>query len=171
MKNLIVLTMIIAGIFYYNMEDGQIFKIPDEAIRLRVIANSDEYEDQSVKLEVKEELEEKLALLLENVNNINVANMIIESNLDLFDEVVYQVLQDNDFRVDYGMNYFPSKEYMGITYDEGEYQSLVVTLGSGTGENWWCVLFPPLCMLEAEENAEVEYKFFVMELIDKVFNN
>ena len=55
-----------------------------------------------------------------------------------------------------------------IKYKEGNYESLVVTLGDGSGDNFWCVLFPPLCLLEAEDtNNEVEYKFFVKELIDK----
>ena len=54
--------------------------------------------------------------------------------------------------------------------DRGYYESLVVTLGSGEGKNWWCVLFPPLCFLDAEETRqkeEVEYKFFIKEIIDK----
>ncbi|MBO5530582.1 MAG: stage II sporulation protein R [Bacilli bacterium] len=56
-----------------------------------------------------------------------------------------------------------------MTYKEGNYESLVVTLGEGKGDNFWCVLFPPLCLLEAEDNSssEIEYKFFVKELIDK----
>ena len=68
------------------------------------------------------------------------------------------------------MNYFPEKVYKGVKYEEGEYESFVVTLGNGMGKNWWCVLFPPLCLLEAEETeetTEVEYKFFISELIDK----
>ena len=61
------------------------------------------------------------------------------------------------FEINFGLNYFPKKEFKGITYDEGYYESVVVTLGEGLGDNWWCVLFPPLCMLEAEESTEVEY--------------
>ena len=66
-----------------------------------------------------------------------------------------------------GLNYFPEKEFKGITYDEGYYESLVITIGEGKGDNWWCVLFPPLCMLEAEESTDVEYKSFVKEIVDK----
>lgn len=69
----------------------------------------------------------------------------------------------------FGFNYFPSKKYKGITYKDGYYESLVVTLGEGKGDNWWCVLFPPLCLLEAEESTDVEYKSYVKELIDKYF--
>ena len=59
------------------------------------------------------------------------------------------------------------KDYVGVKYPEGEYESLVITLGEGKGDNWWCVLFPPLCLVEAEEHTDVEYKFFVKEIIDK----
>ena len=54
-------------------------------------------------------------------------------------------------------------------YNEGYYESVVVTLGEGLGDNWWCVLFPPLCMIEAEESTDVEYTTIVKEVIDKYF--
>ena len=78
---------------------------------------------------------------------------------------------DKDFVVHFGDNYFPEKEYKGVHYEEGDYESLVVTIGEGKGDNWWCVLFPPLCLLEAEENEtdDVEYQFFVMKMLDKIF--
>ena len=66
------------------------------------------------------------------------------------------------------MNHFPKKEYKGIYYEEGEYESLVITLGEGIGENFWCILFPPLCLVD--ENAEdIEYSSIIKELIDKYF--
>ena len=71
------------------------------------------------------------------------------------------------YNIDFGYHYFPNKEYKGIEYDEGYYESILVKIGKGEGNNWWCVLFPPLCLLEAEESTEVEYKFFVQEIIDK----
>ena len=73
--------------------------------------------------------------------------------------------------MNYGINYFPEKKYKGVIYEEGYYESLVITLGKGNGENWWCVLFPPLCLMEGEDNNtdEVEYKSFVKEMIDKYF--
>ena len=62
--------------------------------------------------------------------------------------------------------YFPKKEYKGVEYNEGNYESLVITLGEGKGDNWWCVLFPPLCLIDAEEQtSDVEYKFLVKEII------
>lgn len=170
MKKIFIIIGIIIVIILYTSTKVEAFRIPDEAIRLRVIGNSNSIMDQSTKMKVKEALETKVALLLNNIDNVVEANRIIEENLELFNKEVYKILQDNNYRINYGMNYFPQKEYKGITYDEGYYQSLVVTIGEGAGDNWWCVLFPPLCLLEAEESTEVEYKFFVVELIEDIFN-
>ena len=78
---------------------------------------------------------------------------------------------DNSVDIDYGYHVFPQKEYKGVVYEEGEYESLVVTLGEGSGKNFWCVLFPPLCLLEAEEEEtdKVEYKSLIKEVLDKYF--
>ena len=109
--------------------------------------------------------------LLKNTKGVDEARRIINNNLDNIDNDVKTTLQLLDYELGYdinfGLNYFPSKEYKGITYDEGYYESLVITLGEGKGDNWWCVLFPPLCLLEAEESTEVEYTSFVKELLDK----
>jgi stage II sporulation protein R len=147
--------------------------IPDEAIRLRVLANSNSEYDQIIKNKVKDELQGSMYSLLENTDNIAEARDIIKTNLNSLDLSVETVLakEDNtiDYEIDFGKHYFPDKVYKGVTYDEGYYESLLVKLGEGKGDNWWCVLFPPLCLLEAEESTEVEYKFFVQELIDKYF--
>jgi len=147
--------------------------IPDEAIRLRVLANSNSEYDQIVKNKVKDELQGSMYALLENINNIEEARTIIKTNLDSLDVAIGTVLTKEEsninYEIDFGNHYFPKKVYKGITYNEGYYESLLVKLGEGKGDNWWCVLFPPLCLLEAEESTEVEYKFFVQELIDKYF--
>ena len=71
-----------------------------------------------------------------------------------------------DFTIKYGINYFPEKVYKGTTYKSDNYESLVITLGNGEGENWWCVLFPPLCLIDAEENEEnINYEFIVKKII------
>lgn len=167
------LILIIIFIVYYiiGMVSEEVIKIPEEAIRFRVIANSNTKEDQDIKYEVKDEVEEYMASLLQNVDNIDESRMIISSNLDNIDKKINTVFTNknysNDYMVNFGLNYFPQKEFKGITYDEGYYESLVITIGEGKGDNWWCVLFPPLCLLEAEESTEVEYKSFVKEIIDK----
>lgn len=145
--------------------------IPDEAIRFRVIANSDTEYDQIIKMIVKEKVEKELYKILKNTKGIDNAREIIKDNVGIIDSIVNKTLieenYDKTYDVNYGMNYFPEKEYKGVKYKEGYYESLVIKLGEGKGKNWWCVLFPPLCLVEAEESDKVEYKFFIKELIDK----
>ncbi len=74
-----------------------------------------------------------------------------------------------ELNVKYGMNYFPEKIYKGEKYPEGEYESMVIEIGEHSGDNYWCVLFPPLCMIDAEESEEAEYSFFISEMIKKFF--
>lgn len=139
--------------------------IPKDAIRIRVIANSNSKEDQNLKYEVKDDLENYLYNKLDKVKNIDLADNIINNSLDDINLIVKKYT--NDYKINYGMNYFPKKEYKSITYDEGEYKSLVVTLGNGLGDNWWCVLFPPLCLIDAKESTDVEYHSYVVDLINR----
>ena len=140
--------------------------IPKEAIRIRVLANSNSRADQEEKMKVKGKVENYLYNKLAYVNDINSANTIIENNILELENVIKNVY-DGNFTINYGMNYFPEKEYKGIIYDEGYYNSLVISLGKGLGENWWCVLFPPLCMLEGNEMDDVEYRSLVGDLVNQ----
>ncbi len=150
--------------------------IPKDSIRFRVIANSDEIRDQEIKLSVKKGIQEELYESVKNAKNIEEARKITQGKLGDYGRRIEQILEKEqaspEFQIHYGQNYFPKKEYHGVSYEEGFYESMVVTLGDGLGKNWWCVLFPPLCSLEAEEKEqgeEVEYKFFIKDLIDKYF--
>ena len=147
--------------------------IPDDAIRIRVIANSNSDYDQNIKLKVKDTLQKDMYKLLENAKNVDEARSIINKNLYLVEKDIDKTLQKEEypllFSINFGLNYFPNKEYKGVVYEEGYYESVVVTLGQGLGDNWWCVLFPPLCMIEAEENTDVEYTTMVKTIVDKYF--
>lgn len=170
MKKLFIIGTIILIIFCSNIKASDNI-IPDEAIRLRVLANSNSEYDQQIKLQVKDQIQLDLYNLLKETKGIEEARKIIEENLPNISSSVKKILEkenyNQDFTINFGYNYFPEKEFKGITYEEGYYESLLITLGSGEGDNWWCVLFPPLCLVEAEESDEVEYKFFIKELIDK----
>lgn len=168
----ILLTILIIVIFLFNNKTEAVV-IPNDAIRLRVIPNSNSVYDQEIKMKVSEVLQQNLYNLLKDVKGSSTAREIINENLTEIDKSINEVLikekYDLGYKINYGNNYFPEKEYKGIKYEEGNYESLLVTLGSGTGDNWWCVLFPPLCLIEADESEadEVEYKFFIQELIEK----
>ncbi len=173
MKKLLIIISIILIFFTIDKNVNADVIIPEEAIRFRVLANSNNVYDQEVKLDVSMKVQEEIFSLLEEKNNIEDARNTLKNNLDKIENVVERVFKEKNyiqtFKVSYGNNYFPEKQYKGVTYNEGEYESLLITLGKGEGDNWWCVLFPPLCLIEAEESDEVEYKFFVKELIDKYF--
>jgi len=145
--------------------------IPSDAIRVRVIANSNTEYDQQIKSKVSEVVKDDMYNLLSDVKGVDNAKFIIENNVDILSNDIDKLLEKENynlgFNINYGKNYFPEKKYKGVIYEEGYYDSLVVTLGSGQGDNWWCVLFPPLCLVEAEESTEVEYTTFVKEIMDK----
>lgn len=151
----------------YGLTKKEEILIPDYAIRFRVIANSNTIEDQTLKTEVKVALEKELNSLMSNAKTSEEAREIIKDNLKNIRKTVDRYTENN--KVSFGYNEFPEKEYHGVTYPQGEYESLVVTLGKGTGNNWWCVMFPPLCLLEAKENnnEEINYSFYVQEIIKK----
>ncbi len=170
-----IIFLIIISLFYMFIADvfAENIKIPEDAIRIRVVPNSNSKYDQAVKGKVKNELETSMYNLLKKAKNSDEARELIETNLTKIKTDVKEVLDkekyDKGYKVNFGYNYFPQKEYKGITYKEGYYESLLVTLGEGKGDNWWCVLFPPLCLIEAEENTETEYKSLVKEILDKYF--
>lgn len=164
----ILIILCLIGIKKVNSKE---FMIPSEAIRLRVVANSNDTKDQKVKYEVTNHMQEKIYDLLKNTKGVDEARTIINNNIDYLSSEVEKTLDKEgypfSYELKYGLNFFPEKTYKGVTYEEGYYESLLITLGEGKGNNWWCVLFPPLCLMEAEESEEVEYKFFIQELIDK----
>lgn len=147
------------------------YVIPQEAIRVRVIANSNDEYDQSVKSSVKDIVSKDMYTLLKGTNSIENARDIINNNISNLDNDIGAYLDDIDYNLGYklnfGYNYFPKKIYKGVEYKDGYYESLVVTLGEGEGDNWWCVLFPPVCMIEAEESTDVEYTTLVEDLMSK----
>ena len=172
MKKCVILSMTI--FVFYMFVSKTIVKgltIPNDALRIRIIPNSNSEFDQRVKRSVRDELEITLYDLLKDAKNSSEASEIIKNNLNLVDKDVKRVLNNNnynlDYNINYGYNYFPEKEYKGVKYEEGYYESLLVTLGKGEGDNWWCVLFPPLCLIEGEDNDKVEYKSLVEEILKK----
>ena len=175
MKKIIIILLAVLSIVmvYNNFNKSENVKIPDSAIRFRVLANSNSPRDQKIKEDVRDKMQKELYTLLENSKSIKEARGLINDNMDNFNNILSKEMEDKDYSytIDYGMHEFPEKTYKGITYEAGKYESLLVTLGEGKGDNWWCVLFPPLCLMEAEETNtdEVEYKSFIKEIIEKYF--
>ena len=177
MKKIILLIISIISFIYitnnYNENENI---IPDEAIRFRVVAASNSIYDQNIKIQIRNTLQNEIFKLIGNSKTIDQTRKILLEHKEELSNIVSNKLKELNYNekytFNYGYNYFPEKEYKGIKYKSGNYESLVVTLGNSSGDNFWCVLFPPLCLVEIEDNnsSDVEYKFFIKELIDKYIN-
>ena len=171
-KIIIILTMLTSILIYNEFKNNEVI-IPDTAIRLRVIPNSNSSLDQSMKNKVKKYLEKNTYATLSNVTDIEEARTKINDSLSNLDININKIFKDNkynmEYTVDFGYNYFPEKKYRGLKYEEGYYESLVITIGEGKGDNWWCFLFPNLCLVDLENKTNVEYKSWIVEQINKIF--
>ena len=171
MKIVLIIVGIIILIVIYNNEEKKYLTIPDEAIRYRIIPNSNSAEDIAAKESIQKSLEKDLKEIMDTSSIQETRNKII-TNLDKIknniENTKNKINYDKNINIKYGLNYFPEKQYEGITYDEGYYESLVVEIGKAEGNNFWCVLFPPLCMMETENTEDVEYTFFLTDIINKL---
>lgn len=165
MKNFILIFFIIVIYIFIGSVISDNVVIPSEAIRFRVVANSDSDYDQSIKEKISKDVTLELYNILEGANSIEDVRNSISSNINDIEKVLNKYNVNYD--INYGLNYFPDKLYKGVKYEAGFYESLLITLGKGSGKNWWCVLFPPLCLLEGNESDDYEYKVFVKDLIDR----
>lgn len=174
MKKITIIISIIILLLITQTNKQEYYVIPEDSIRLRILANSNSIYDQYIKNKVKQNLEQELKKS-ENITTIETARTNIKESIPKYKTIIQNTLEENnynkEFKISYGNNYFPQKEYKGVIYKEGEYESLLITLGEGKGNNWWCVLYPPICTIEVEEQEEIEYKFFIKELFDKYIKN
>ncbi|HYH01564.1 MAG TPA: stage II sporulation protein R [Bacillota bacterium] len=149
-------------------------------IRLHVIANSDSEEDQAVKLKVRDQILKVTEKFLLNVEDPRIAEQIIRSKLDSLAEAAQAELalqhQAKPVKVQLGEFDFPAKQYSFGVLQAGQYKGLRVVIGEGKGHNWWCVLYPPLCLLSPDAPAlkkiknnkvKVEYRLALLEKLVK----
>ncbi|GGF87200.1 stage II sporulation protein R [Paenibacillus albidus] len=130
--------------------------IPQESIRLRILANSDGTQDQMIKRQIRDKVVEQMnqwVTELEDPQSLEQARSLIRGHLPELNALVGTELasrgMDYSYNVELGVVPFPTKLYGGTVYPAGDYEAVRVTLGAGKGQNWWCVLFPPLCFIDA----------------------
>ncbi len=173
-KIIFIILLLIISIFIYINVNAEVL-IPNSAIRVRVVPNSNSVIDQNMKEKVKNYVSNYMSIKLNGITDVDKARDIISNNTNELNKNIKKMFKDNNydmnFKINFGINHFPNKVYKGVVYKEGNYESLVVYIGKSQGDNWWCVLFPPLCLLEADKNetGEVEYRSFVRDMIDKIF--
>ena len=143
-------------------------------LRLHILANSDSLADQAVKLKVRDAILRETGEEFSGVLTEQGAEAAVNRNLSRIEETADRVLRDNGFS--YGVSSelgtfdFPEREYAERTYPAGKYRALRLKLGNGEGHNWWCVLFPPLCMVNTQPGDDVEYRSFLMDWLKGVWN-
>ena len=131
-------------------------RVSEGLVRLHVIAASDDATEQAIKLDVRDAVLSYLEPKLASAADIAGAEALIEANLDGIAAAAESAAQGREVNVTLVEEYYPTREYGTFSLPAGRYQSLRVTLGEGAGHNWWCVVFPPLCLTATESEAAFE---------------
>lgn len=179
--------------------DEMMKDISSKIIRFHVLANSDSKEDQELKLKVRDEVIKYISPELDKSMSIDESREILieksEEIVELANEVIENEGYDYKVRVELGKENFPVKTYGNITLPQGEYEAFRVLIGEAKGQNWWCVMFPPLCFVDMtkgqisydkskeelgevlseeeynliteEENSKIKFKFKFTEIFSK----
>ena len=171
MKKLILILSIILFIIFMNNNE---YNVEEDSIRFRVIANSNSAKDIIMKEKVVNELSN---MLFDKERTFDETNKNIYSNLKKIENKIDTLFEKNNYNkvynISYGLNEFPKKEYRGKTYPAGTYKSLVIEIGEAKGNNYFCILYPSLCLLDyenkEEQNEKVEYRFKIVDLFKKIF--
>lgn len=168
-------------------------RLAGKLIRLHVIANSDSREDQSLKMEVRDSIVEAVYGLIDGEKDAAKAACIIYENLPYLERKAGEVIKnhglDYDIKAEFGVEDYDTREYDGFMLPAGPYNSLKIRIGNEAGRNWWCVIFPPLCITAAsefretaeaaglteeeirlisEKDDDVVFKFRILEIIQKI---
>lgn len=164
--------------------------ISEEVFRLHILANSDSDEDQNLKLKVRDKVLEYTESLFEEANSKEEAETVISDNLQSISNTAYREVLDNGY--DYAVKaeitnmYFTTRYYENYTLPSGMYDALRITIGEGEGHNWWCVMYPSICISTEKEqdekakevfdeqqyeivkNEQFQYKFKIVEFFEKI---
>ncbi|MEJ9114243.1 stage II sporulation protein R [Bacillus paramobilis] len=142
--------------------------IPKEAVRLRILANSDSDKDQTLKRKVRDEVKAQIDGWVADLTSFEEARKVIQSHIPEIEKTVENTLKQegskDSFQVKFSKNVkFPTKVYGNFIYPAGEYEAVLITIGEGEGANWWCVLFPPMCFLDFSSGTAVRKEEHVVK--------
>lgn len=158
MKKILVIIFIIAISFLgTHVIAEQSVPLEDSVIRFHVLANSDAGYDQALKMEVKDQVVKYMSKEFSGINNINEASKTAQEKLPDIERVAQEVIKSRGYdypvQVSLGRYEFPTKSYGNLIFPQGEYEAVRIIIGEGEGKNWWCVLFPPLCMVSSSDKG------------------
>ena len=168
------LILILGGLIAFgllNNSSGQ----NSEYLRIHIRANSNSEIDQVVKYQVKDAVVEALIPILSSCQTKQEAEQTLQKNFSLIESVANNVLLKNGFsykaKARLASEEFPTRSYDGLVLEQGFYDALILDLGTGEGNNWWCVVYPPLCFLKSNPTGQdVVYKSKLVEIIKSFFN-
>jgi len=170
-KFFIIFLFILITFLYTSAHSINIQKnISNKIIRLHVIANSNSAIDQSIKLKVRDEIIKNISPLLTNCSNISESRNVLNNNLYEIKKIANNTLAkycNDTATVSISNSNFPTKTYDNFSFPAGNYEALKVIIGEGKGENWWCVMFPPLCFT----SSSVEFSDEAVETLKQNLSN
>lgn len=141
--------------------------IANSVFRLHVLANSDSQEDQNLKYIVRDKLLEYMNSICGNCKTKQEAIVLVEENKDVFKEIAMNTIQEQGYSYSVNINIgnfeFPTKNYGDISLPAGSYDALRVEIGEAKGQNWWCVMFPPLCFVDISSGVVPDESKELME--------
>ena len=171
--SILVVLVLIVGLCFCGFKKDEISN--QEYLRLHIRANSNTTEDQNIKYKVKNVVVDLLTPIVVGVKNKQELQEILLQNEKSIEQSVDIYLKENGF--DYGCDmkinneFFPTRSYQDVVLDADYYDALIINLGSGTGDNWWCVVYPPLCFVGDDINSKnIVYKSKLKEIIYQFFN-
>ena len=147
---IVLISFIILSAYSYASAINE--DLSNNVFRLHVIANSDSKEDQDLKYKVRDKLIKYMKSLTTNINTKEEVIEIANNHISDFESIAKEVITENGFdydvKVEIGNFSFPTKQYGDISFPAGFYDALKVEIGNAKGQNWWCVMFPPLCFVD-----------------------
>ncbi len=165
----IIISLFLIVIFNLSFNSNEVV-IPEKSIRYRIVANSNSDIDNYNKLRANEIVFPIINNIMNNSNSIEETRNNIKKNIFNIEQKLNSL--GLKYNISFGQNYFPSKIYLDTNYESGNYESLVIYLDDAKGDNFWCVMFPPLCLIDIKSQNldKLEYKSYVKEIINKYSN-
>ena len=166
-----MMIIICVGIGFFPQKEKQDY----DYLRLHIRANSNHQVDQNIKYKIKDVLVEFLTPYFSNVANKEQAVEVVNEVSLTLENKCNNILKENG--LDYSANikinneYFPTRTYENVTLESGYYDAVIVELGSAEGDNWWCVMYPPLCFVNKNSNnIQINFKSKIVEIINHFKN-
>lgn len=192
---ILILSLFIFTFIYFiypYVEEKTSIDLKESIIRFHIRANSDREEDQALKLKIRDEILKAMKEKFQGIKDIGESRRIIKDNMEemkyITERVIKEEGKDYEVNISLGEDTFPTRKYGNLVLPAGSYETLLISLGEGRGQNWWCVMFPPLCFVDIthsvaynleeelgieikeDEEPTLKLKWKIVEFIKKYLN-